>query len=97
MLNPILIYFNEEVSKLPLIFIIFGILLMALSGLEKIIIYLNFADQAGSKMDTLFILVPGYIWSITNYTFIGGSLLICIGVIAAIYRKIENKKENKFH
>ncbi|MBG9792802.1 hypothetical protein ABD76_10005 [Paenibacillus dendritiformis] len=66
---------------MPLVIILFGVFLMALSGLEKIIIYLNFAEQTVKNMDTLLSLVPSYIWSITNYTFIGGLFMIVLAVI----------------
>ncbi|MCY9517671.1 hypothetical protein [Paenibacillus apiarius] len=76
---------------MPLIIILFGIFLMALSGVEKIIIYLNFAEKAGRNMDTLLILVPSYIWSITNYTLIGGLLLIGFSAIIILSKKYPPK------
>ncbi|MBG9736664.1 hypothetical protein [Paenibacillus alvei] len=74
---------------LPLLIILFGVFLMALSGLEKIIIYLNFAEQTVKNMDTLLSLVPNYIWSITNYTFIGGLFMIALALVI-IYKNKYN-------
>ncbi|MFC3789825.1 hypothetical protein ACFOQM_13705 [Paenibacillus sp. GCM10012307] len=59
--------------------IIIGFLMVTLSGFEKIIIYLNFADRVGD-IAALKNVVPDYIWLITNLTFFCGVVLIVAGL-----------------
>ncbi|OBY76399.1 hypothetical protein BBG47_27360 [Paenibacillus sp. KS1] len=76
---------------MPLIVMLFGIFLIALSGVEKIVIYLNFAETTGNNMDTLLSLVPSYIWAITNYTFIGGLFMIALAFVIIYKNKYPPK------
>lgn len=72
---------------------VLGILLIALSGFEKIMIYISHSDKVGTSMDMLVNLTPEYIWSITNYTFYSGVTLFLVGIISYLY--ILTKKNSK--
>ncbi|MBP2001536.1 hypothetical protein J2Z69_002581 [Paenibacillus shirakamiensis] len=61
--------------------ILFGVLLMALSGLERIILYASKANQVGNNLQELTDLIPSYIWNITTITFFAGILLVGIGAM----------------
>ncbi|WP_110930258.1 hypothetical protein [Paenibacillus bouchesdurhonensis] len=58
---------------------VMGIFLVVLSGLEKIIIYLTLSNKVGDIV-SLKVLVPNYIWLITNLTFAGGVLMIIVSL-----------------
>ncbi|GGC77082.1 hypothetical protein GCM10007216_04470 [Thalassobacillus devorans] len=82
-------------ASTSLVCLILGILLMALSGLEKILIYTNFNVQ----VDVLAMknITPTYIWYIPNVTFIGGLLLTAIGISLtfSIYNKTKSTRESE--
>jgi len=82
-----MVFNYEGDGDMFLAFLFFGIFLVVLSGLEKIIIYLHFANSVGS-IEALKAVVPDYIWLITNLTFIGGCGLIIIGVIPYVPKLI---------
>ncbi|MBD3918598.1 hypothetical protein H8B09_07540 [Paenibacillus sp. PR3] len=72
-----------------LVFLITGIVLIALSGLEKIIIYTSLSNRAGDYQGLKFIM-PNEIWNIPTLTFIFGIVLIIIGLIMPLWKKVVN-------
>jgi hypothetical protein len=56
-----------------------GIILMGLSGLEKVLIFLAYNGDI-HQMQAILNLTPAYIWGITNFTFGFGLVLFIIGV-----------------
>ncbi|MFU1796617.1 hypothetical protein ACM1RC_22340 [Paenibacillus azoreducens] len=68
-------------------FFVVGVLLMALSGIEKISLYISLAKSTGNTIETLKNIIPPYIWNITNYTFIAGGILTLIGLFLFFYEK----------
>ncbi len=58
-------------KNLGLVFIFSGILLMGLSGLEKVLIFLS-VDGNVHQIQAMKDLTPPYIWNVTNFTFIFG-------------------------
>ena len=71
--------------------LILGICLIALSGLEKIIIYASLNDRAGDYR-TLKLITPDKIWNITQMTLYLGILMIVVGCITAMSRFINNSE-----
>jgi hypothetical protein len=72
--------------------LITGILLIGLSGLEKIIIYVALNDRVGDYQ-VLKMITPNEIWNITQLTFIYGILLSIIGLIMTSWRFIVKSKD----
>ncbi|MCD9025451.1 hypothetical protein [Cohnella silvisoli] len=70
-----------------LAFLITGIFLISLSGLEKIIIYISLNERAGDYQ-SLKIITPNEIWDITKMTFIFGILIFIIGLIMSLWKFI---------
>ncbi|WP_163878832.1 hypothetical protein [Paenibacillus favisporus] len=64
-----------------------GLLLVGLSGFEKVLIY---AAQAQNINDvhTLKDLTPDYIWNITNITLVGGIVIAVLGLFLFLYKRI---------
>lgn len=81
--------------KVAISFIILGFSLLALSGFEKIMIYLHFSDQTGRNMDILLLSIPKYIWLITNLTLISGVCLIFSGLLLCLMSYLKNTKINR--
>ena len=75
-----------------LTFFITGILLICLSGLEKIIIYVSLNERVGDyqalKMKT-----PNEIWNITQWTLSFGIVLSIIGLIMLSWRFIVKQSQ----
>lgn|GEM_PF-2567685 len=70
-----------------LAFLITGILLIALSGLEKILIFSSLSDRAGDYRG-LIMITPNEIWTITELTLIGGIALSVVGLIIFSWKYI---------
>ncbi len=70
-----------------LAFLITGIFLIGLSGLEKIIIYTSLNDRAGDYQ-ALKMITPNEIWNITQITFIFGIVTSIIGLIMSSWKFI---------
>ncbi len=70
---------GETMKSLGIVFIFSGILLMGLSGLEKVLIFLSF-DGNVHQIQTVKDLTPPYIWSITNFTFGFGLISFMLGL-----------------
>jgi hypothetical protein len=70
-----------------LAFLIIGIFLMSLSGLEKIIIYASLSQRA-SDIQSLKIITPNIIWNITQMTLIFGIIILIIGLIMSLWEFI---------
>ncbi|HEU4965805.1 MAG TPA: hypothetical protein VFV52_18500 [Bacilli bacterium] len=59
-----------------------GILLAALGGLEKILVFVAVtSNQSVMQMQAVLNLTPDYIWAITNITLYGGLLVALIGLL----------------
>lgn len=58
-----------------------GILLIALGGFEKIMIFVSLADTVHQDYQALKNFTPSVIWSIPNYTIFAGVLLVLINLI----------------
>ncbi|OPA73730.1 hypothetical protein BVG16_26945 [Paenibacillus selenitireducens] len=56
-----------------------GMFLMSLSGLEKILVFVSFQGKV-SDMTALRDLTPSGLWSITNFTFVGGLVVLVVGL-----------------
>jgi hypothetical protein len=67
-----------------------GVFLTSLSGLEKIIIFLDYNERVGD-INSLKNIAPEYIWNITNFTFISGLLLLIIGLLILMKNQIKNQ------
>jgi hypothetical protein len=67
-----------------------GVFLISLSGLEKIIIFLDYNERVGD-INSLKNIAPEYIWNITNFTFISGLLLLIIGLLILMKNQIKNQ------
>jgi hypothetical protein len=65
---------------LGLVLILSGIILMALSGLEKVLIFSSFNGTV-NEMQAIVDLTPSYIWSITKYTFWFGVTSFIMGLL----------------
>jgi hypothetical protein len=76
-----------------LAFLIIGIFLVSLSGLEKIIIYSSLSQRA-SDIQTLKYITPKGIWNITQMTFIFGIIILIIGLIMSLLKIIIKEIEN---
>ncbi|MCA1066653.1 hypothetical protein QTG56_00635 [Rossellomorea sp. AcN35-11] len=72
-------------KNLGLIFILCGVILIGLSGLEKILIFSSFNGNI-HQMQAVVNLTPSYIWSITNYTFGFGLLSLILGLVLFFLR-----------
>jgi hypothetical protein len=72
---------------LGLVFIFSGIILMGLSGLEKVLIFSSYNGNI-HEMQVIIDLTPPYIWSITNYTFGFGLTFSILGLILFFPNKI---------
>jgi hypothetical protein len=70
-----------------LAFLIIGIFLMSLSGLEKIIIYASL-NQRASDIQSLKIITPNGIWNITQMTLIFGIIILIIGLVMSLWEFI---------
>lgn len=70
-----------------LVLLITGIMLVGLSGLERIIIYVALHDRVGDYR-TLKMITPNEIWNIATLTFTLGILLSIIGLIALSWKYI---------
>ncbi|MFF2156894.1 hypothetical protein ACFVVQ_16515 [Paenibacillus chitinolyticus] len=62
----------------------FGISLLGLGGLEKILIFMIVSNRAALDIDSVIGLTPAYIWNITNYTLFAGAILFVIGIIVLL-------------
>ncbi|MCA1062767.1 hypothetical protein QTG56_16085 [Rossellomorea sp. AcN35-11] len=72
-------------KNLGLIFILCGVILIGLSGLEKILIFSSFNGNI-HQMQAVVNLTPSYIWRITNYTFGFGLLSLILGLVLFFLR-----------
>jgi hypothetical protein len=70
-----------------LAFLIIGIFLISLSGLEKIIIYASLSQRA-SDIQSLKIITPNGIWNITQMTLIFGIMILIIGLVMSLWKFI---------
>lgn len=77
---------GEMMKSLGLVFILSGIILMGLSGLEKVLIFSSYNGNI-HKMQAIIDLTPPYIWSITKYTFGFGLTSSILGLILFFLRK----------
>ncbi|WP_115993227.1 hypothetical protein [Cohnella lupini] len=68
-----------------IVFLIIGIFLVSLSGLEKIIIYSSLSQSAGD-IQTLRNITPKGIWNITQMTFVFGIIFIIVGLIMSLWK-----------
>ncbi|MFE6800060.1 MULTISPECIES: hypothetical protein [Paenibacillus] len=59
----------------------FGITLLGLGGLEKILIFMIVSNRAALDINSVIGLTPAYIWNITNYTLSTGAILVVMGII----------------
>lgn len=75
---------------MPIALVTIGFFILALSGLEKIMIYLHFSDRIGD-ISILKEVVPGYIWGITNATFTSGVVLLLLGVSLFMWKYREKR------
>lgn len=75
-----------------LAFLIIGIFLMSLSGLEKIIIYASLSQRA-SDIQSLKIITPNGIWNITQMTLIIGIIILIIGLVMSLWGFIIKQTE----
>ncbi|WP_019419470.1 hypothetical protein [Paenibacillus sp. OSY-SE] len=66
-----------------------GICLIALSGLEQILIYMANSESAGDSFKKLSDITPDYIWNIPMITLVIGILLI---VVPLLIPKKDNTK-----
>ena len=73
-----------------LAFLMVGILLIGLSGLERIIIYTSLSDRAGDYQ-ALKIITPKEIWNVTRLTLFFGIALSIIGLIMSIWNYIDKQ------
>ncbi len=75
------------------IFVFLGVILMGLSGLEKILIFLSYSGNV-HQMQAILDLTPSYLWNITNVTFWFGLIFFLSGLSAFFkvskYFKVEN-------
>jgi hypothetical protein len=62
-----------------------GVLLMGLSGLEKILVFTSFGNTT-ADIQSVIGLIPPYIWSITNVTFWFGLLFFIIGLSIVLWK-----------
>lgn len=67
-------------KNLGIVLFFLGVILMGLSGLEKVLIFSAFNGEV-HQMQAIINLTPSYIWSITNITFGFGLISIFIGVV----------------
>lgn len=74
-------------KRYGLAFVITGIILIALSGLEKIFIYISLSDRAGDYK-SLKLITPNEIWNITQLTFIFGIVIAIIGLLMPSWKLI---------
>ena len=80
-------------KNLGIILIFSGVILMGLSGLEKVLIFTSFTGGV-HQMQAIIDLTPSYIWSITNITFGFGLISIIIGVVLFLKEfKTQNTKK----
>jgi hypothetical protein len=70
-----------------LAFVIIGIFLVSLSGLEKIIIYTSLNDRV-NDIQTLKLITPNAIWNITQMTKIFGVLILITGLVMSLWKFI---------
>ncbi|WP_054957300.1 hypothetical protein [Paenibacillus dakarensis] len=84
-----------------LAFIILGIFLISLSGLEKVLIYTALFERA-PDMEILKNITPNYIWNIANNTlilgiifFISGSIMITKNHITNHFKRVKGSCEQE--
>ncbi|MBP2001027.1 hypothetical protein J2Z69_002070 [Paenibacillus shirakamiensis] len=73
-----------------LVLFVTGSLIIVLSWLEKILLF-NALHEQVAAIDQLLGRVPPYIWSLTNYTFWFGLVLIIIGLGFFLFRFLRTK------
>jgi hypothetical protein len=72
--------------------LILGIFLVSLSGLEKIILYASLNERA-QDIESLKMITPSEIWTITKMTFIFGILTLIIGLTMSLWEIIKKEME----
>lgn len=80
-------------KSLGLVFILSGIILMRLSGLEKVLIFSAYNGKI-HEMQAIIDLTPSDIWSITNYTFGFGLTFSILGFILFFQAKLQKPSHN---
>ncbi|MBY0149517.1 hypothetical protein [Neobacillus niacini] len=74
-------------KSLGLVFILSGIILMGLSGLEKVLIFTSYNGNI-QEMQAIIDLTPSFIWNITNFTFGFGLISFIIGLLLFFSKNI---------
>jgi hypothetical protein len=72
--------------------LILGIFLVSLSGLEKIILYASLNERV-HDIESLKMITPSEIWTITKMTFIFGILTLIIGLTMSLWEIIKKEME----
>ncbi|WP_197253378.1 hypothetical protein [Paenibacillus dendritiformis] len=72
-----------------------GISLVALSGLEQILIYIANSETSGNDFQKLLDSTPTYIWNITIITLVVGILLIVVPFLPISPKNIPSSDMNK--
>jgi len=54
------------------------------------LIYLASLDRAG-VIQSLKVIIPKYIWNITNYTFAAGIIVLILGIVFINWKQLRNQ------